>query len=112
MYAFIFSEQYFNRKAMEIASAEYKRICDETKIILKIFFDAGTIKAEEKDLKDIAVVFTSLMFTQLDIYISQKKEIIRQNPDAGVGSLFALPTDESMLNKCMKVIMTYLESVL
>ena len=112
MYAFVYSEQYFNRKAMEISLAAYKRISDETKLLLKTFKDSGKCRADEKDLKDISVIFSSLLFTQLDNYIAQKKEIIRQNPDAGVGSLFALPTDETSLNKSLKIILSYLESVL
>lgn len=105
MYVFIHSEKYYNVKALEIANNEFQKLADNIKIIITMYIDNGKIQQKtEKELKDIACGITSIIFQQLDRYISEKKETVRQNPECGAGSLFALPTDEKSLNKSLRII--------
>ena len=48
---------------------------------------------------------------QIDSYIMHKKEIVRQNPECGAGSLFALPTDEEALNKIYSLSENFLKQL-
>jgi len=108
MYVFIHSEKYYNIKALNIVNDEIQKIADSIKIITTMYMDSGKIpQKSEKEVKEITNGITSLIFNQLDSYISEKKETVRQNPECGAGSLFALPTDEKSLNKSLKVIESF-----
>ena len=111
MYVFIHAEQYFTRKAMDIVQADYKRMSEQLRDALKAFKKAGKCNFEDKDLKDICAVIISVITNQLDQYIARKQEIIRLNPDTGVGSLFALPTDEAQLNSNIRIIELSLKNI-
>lgn len=111
MYVFIHSEQYFNRQAMEIVEKAHKRMIDDTKNLLKIFRDRQQLEIDEKDLKECANALVSLLNCQMDLYIAQRKEVIRQNPDTGAGSLFELPMDENLLNRSLKPVDFYLKAI-
>jgi len=111
MYVFVHSEQYFNRKAMEIVQADYKRMSEQIRDALKCFKAAEKCSFDDKDLKDICSVIVSVITNQLDQYIARKMDIIRQNPDTGVGSLFALPTDEAQLTGNLRVIEHVLKNI-
>lgn len=111
MYVFIHSEQYFNRRAMDIVMADYKRLGDQLKETLLTFKKAGKCDFNEKEIKEICTVIVAVIENQLDEYIAKKKEIIRQNPDTGVGSLFALPTDEAQLAGNLRVIESVMRSI-
>ncbi|MCF0242495.1 MAG: TetR/AcrR family transcriptional regulator [Treponema sp.] len=112
MYVFIHAEQYYNSRAMEIVDADYKRLVEDVKSLMKALKSAKKAVYEEKDSKDIAQAIVSVMTNQLDAYISQKKEIIRRNPDTGLGSLFTLPTDENLLNRSIHVIEVTVKNLL
>ena len=62
------------------------------------------VQKSEKELKDLSAAIASIILNQLDSYIAEKKETVRQNPESGAGSLFALPTDEKSLNKTTKIV--------
>lgn len=111
MHVFIHSEQYFNRKALDIVQADYKRMGDQLREALKIFKKAEKCQFEDKELKEISSSIISVITSQLDQYIARKQEIIRQNPDTGVGSLFALPTDEAQLDQNLRVIESSLKKI-
>lgn len=112
IYAFIHTEQYFNADALKIVEQEFETISNDIKQILQALSDAAKIqKKSEKDFKEFASLITSLIFQQRDLYIAARKEILRQNPDCGVGSLFALPTDESSLNKTIKLVDNVLKTL-
>lgn len=111
MYVFVHSEQYFNKQAMDIVLADYKRLSDGIYSLLKAFKDAGKLPASVKDLRETANIISALTGSQLDKFIAQKQEVIRLNPDTGAGSLFALPTDENMLNRCLKPVETLLKTI-
>lgn len=111
IYAFVHTEQYFNTDALKIVENEYETICEDIKQILQALSDAEKIpKKTEKELKDYSLMITSIIFQQRDFYIASRKETLRQNPDCGVGSLFALPTDETLLNKTIKLVDTVIKS--
>lgn len=112
IYVFVHSEQYYNRRALDICQADYKRMFEQMRDSLKIFKNAGKCDFDDKDLKDICSVIISVITNQLDQYIARKKEIIRQNPDTGVGSLFALPSDETQLAAHMKIVEISIKNLL
>ncbi len=104
MYVFVSTEKYFNLSALKITEDEQENFCDEIKQILQAFMAADKIeKKTDKELRDIAAALTALIFQQRDAYIARRKETVRQNPESGAGSLFALPTDENFLNKTLKL---------
>ena len=77
VYTFIHTEQYFNVEALHIV---------------------------EKEIKELANSLTSVILQQRDFYIATRKETIRQNPDCGAGSLFALPTDQKAITNAGKLV--------
>ena len=104
MYVFIHTEQYFNYTALKIVEAEEDSFTAEIKQILQASMEAGKIgRKTERELKDIAGVLTALILEQRDAYVARRKETVRQNPESGAGSLFALPTDENFLNRTIKL---------
>ncbi len=112
IYVFLHTEQYFNLDALNIVKKEIESVTNEIKEILSAFASVDKIgKKNEKELKDLASAITSIIFQQRDFYIVKRKETVRQNPDCGAGSLFALPTDESSLNKTIKLVDTILKTL-
>lgn len=112
MYVFIHTEQYFNLTALEIVRRENEKIIDEIRKILSAFIEIGKIKLQnDKEAKDAAGTIASILLQQLDFYIANKKEVVRQNPESGAGSLFALPTDNLALNNSIKLVDTFLKSL-
>ncbi|MCR4578859.1 MAG: TetR/AcrR family transcriptional regulator [Treponema sp.] len=104
MYVFIHTEQYFNYAALKVVEKEEESFTDEVKQLLQAFMAAEKIeKKSDRELKDLASALCSLIFQQRDEYIARRKETVRQNPESGAGSLFALPTDENFLNKTLKL---------
>lgn len=112
MYTFISSEKYFNVQAMETFNKLSEKLSGEIKVILGAFAEIGkiTIKSD-KDLKDQAALVTALILQQLDSYITNRKETVRQNPDCSAGSLFALPTDDAAVTKAVKMVELLLKPV-
>lgn len=105
IYVFIHSEQYFNIEALKIVEAENEKIFDGIKSVIAEFSNSGKIeKKTDKEQKDIAATIAAIIIQHRDSYIAARKETVRQNPDCGAGSLFALPTDEAALNKTLKLV--------
>lgn len=105
MYVFVHTEQYFNITALRIVERQIEKLSDEIKKILTAFVETEKIaKKNEREIKDIAGCLASIIIQQLDNYVALRKETVRQNPDSGVGSLFALPPDEETINKSLKMI--------
>lgn len=104
MYVFVHTEQYFNQKALKIVQNENEKILDEIKQLLTALIKTNKMKEmPEKDVKEIASILCSTLIQQRDFYIANKKETMRQNPESGAGSLFALPTDEAAMNKTIRL---------
>lgn len=112
MYVFIHTEQYFNLEALTIVEKEIDLMFSEIKTILDAFAQTGKIqKKTDKEIKDFAMIITSTILHQRDFYIAKRKETVRQNPESGAGSLFALPADESAVNKTIKLVDGILKSI-
>ena len=112
MYTFISSEKYFNVQAMETFNKLSEKLSGEIKVILGAFAEIGKITVKsDKDLKDQAALVTALILQQLDSYITNRKETVRQNPDCSAGSLFALPTDDVAVTKAVKMVELLLKPV-
>ncbi len=105
VYTFIRTEQYFNREALIIVQNELKKINDEVFSIIKVLTECGKLSnRNEKELKELASSITVVIIQQRDFYIATRKETVRQNPDCGAGSLFALPTDDKALSGAVKLV--------
>ncbi|MCR5188225.1 MAG: TetR/AcrR family transcriptional regulator [Treponema sp.] len=112
IYVFIHTEQYFNVEALKIVEKEIENITEDIRQILQAFIDSEKIsKHNDKETRDLSLALSSLILQQRDFYIAQRKETVRQNPDCGAGSLFALPTDEGFLNKTIKLVDTILKTL-
>ncbi len=112
IYVFIHTEQYFNVEALKIVEKEIENITEDIRQILQALSDAEKItKKSDKEIRDLSLTLSSLILQQRDFYIAQRKETVRQNPDCGAGSLFALPTDEGLLNKTIKLVDTILKTL-
>lgn len=111
MFVFVRTEQYFNQTALKIIQKEKEKISDDIRKILQAFCDIHKIlETNQKELKEKANIISSLIIEQRDLYISNRKEIIRQNPESGAGSLFALPSDDSAILKTYKLVEIILNS--
>ena len=105
VYTFIRTEQYFNRESLNIVQNELKKINDEVFSIIKVLTECGKLSnRNEKELKELASSITVVIIQQRDFYIATRKETVRQNPDCGAGSLFALPTDDKALSGAVKLV--------
>lgn len=105
MYVFVRTEQYFNLDALKIVRAENEKITDELRKIFQAFMDIEKIQScSEKELKEKSAAIASIIIQQRDFYIANRKEIVRQNPESGAGTLFALPTDDEAVNKAIKMV--------
>lgn len=110
IYAFIHTEQYFNISAMEIRKNEIEKIEEGFLFLLKGFVEAGKLKKmTPTELRSTSVMMAAVVLQQMDLYIIQKKETVRQNPESGVGSLFALPTDDATMNSIIKLFEIYIK---
>lgn len=113
IYVFVHTEQYFNLTALKIVQNELEKFTNDVKILLHEFMAVNKLtKKSEKELKDLALTITAIIFQQRDFYIATRKETVRQNPECDAGSLFALPTDETALNKTIKLVEGIIKSLL
>ncbi|MCQ2592095.1 MAG: TetR/AcrR family transcriptional regulator [Treponema sp.] len=112
VYVFIQTEKYFNEKAMKIYQFQAEKLFDEIAKILFAFKDEEkiTIKSD-KELKEIAQSLGGIILLQMDGYLCARKDVIRKNPESGAGSLFELPSDDTAVNKTVKLIEMYLKEI-
>lgn len=105
VYSFVHTEKYFNVNALSIVENETKRIIKDIKKMISTFMENGKLeKRNDKEQKEIATIIATVILQQRDYYIAKRKETVRQNPESGVGCLFALPPDETELNKTVKTV--------
>lgn len=110
IYVFLHTEQFFNQNAMKSVQNELNSLQNIFYKILLLFVENKMLQNHtEKELKDISEGISAIVIQQRDLYLAKRKEIIRQNPESGAGSLFALPTDEHALNRTIKIIESYLK---
>lgn len=111
IYSFINSEKFFNAQAQIISEKEYEKIYLGIEEIFKLLIkNQKCKKISSQELKYCVNTISSIVKTQIDLYLTQKKEIVRQNPECGAGSLFALPTDDDALNLIIKTVEFFLKS--
>ena len=105
IYTFVHTEQFFNYNALQIVLNENEKITDDIRKIFIAFSETGKFpEYPEKETRELAGIISSIILQQRDLYIANRKETVRQNPESGAGSLFALPTDDIALNKTIKLI--------
>lgn len=110
IYTLVHTEQYFRLEALKIIEKETENIINSIYKILREFSLAGKLPEKtDKELKDASSIITAIIIQQRDFYIIKKKETVRQNPESGAGSLFALPTDETSLSKTVKLVDSFLK---
>lgn len=103
MYAFLYTEQFYNDDVLEIVKRERKRLEDSIKKILDAFVDTKKFgEKSEKDLIECSICISSQILDKLQTYIVMRKSLVRKNPETGAGSLFSLPTDDFALNSSIK----------
>lgn len=108
IFVFLQTEKYFNYAAFEIISDLNLKLINDIKKIFRSFQKVGKLENFlEKDLQEISEHISLIIFQSMDFYLAKRKEIVRQNPDSGAGCLFALPTDNELLNKTLKNIELY-----
>ena len=110
LYVFIYSEQFFNNKALAIVHNHQAKLADEIKKLLSAFIEQGKLASRtDKDLVDLSSNLASIILQQMNLYLSQRTETVRQNPESGTGSLFELPTDDAALTRVYKLVDSYLK---
>lgn len=113
IYVFARTEQYFNLPALKIVCNETEKLNNDIFDLLNAFSTIEKIQnRSEKEYKELAAIISAIIIQQRDYYIANRKETVRQNPESGAGSLFALPTDETAVNRTVKLVETALKSVL
>lgn len=111
MYVFVHSNQFFTKKAADISSCEKMKIADGITDLAVKFSAAGKLSRHLlKDTQNHAAFFATALSEQLNTYITNKKETVRQNPESGAGSLFALPPDDKALNEILEQDILYWNS--
>lgn len=101
IYTFINSEKYFTKNVLDIYKAQTDKIENQAYLFFKLVnkndsYDNAAIKKEAR-------CFCLSLMSLLDSYLAFRKETIRQNPESGVGALFALPSDDKMLQEVSKL---------
>ena len=110
LYVFIYSEQFFNNKALAIVHNHQVKMAEEIKKLLSAFIEQGKLpNRTDKDLIDISSNLASVILQQMNLYLSNRTEIVRQNPESGTGTLFELPTDDAAVTRVSKLVDSYLK---
>ncbi|MBP5588108.1 MAG: TetR/AcrR family transcriptional regulator [Treponema sp.] len=98
IYTFVNSEKYFNKEVLDIWQAQVSKIENQIYLFFKLVknsADNAFVKRESKN-------FCSVLMNSLDTYLAARKEVIRQNPESGVGALFGLRSDDKSLQDFVK----------
>lgn len=112
IYVFIHTEQFYNKTAAEIVNAERAKIEYSVSQILLAYCNQKKKDLSTTEVDSAVRWYSSAFLSQIDHYIMQKKEIVRQNPECGAGSLFALPTDEEALNNIFALSENYVRQLI
>jgi AcrR family transcriptional regulator len=109
IYIFLQSEKYFTYEALEILNSEKEKMIAGTIKILQSLSAADKIRAIA--FGPAAVWFCNAVLQMLDSYLAERKETIRQNPESGAGSLFALPSDDRTIAQVNTLIEKYIQAL-
>lgn len=100
IYTFINSEKYFTKEVLDIYNAQLDKIENQAYLFFKLVNKDSSI--DNASIKKEARYFCMGLMNFLDRYLAVRKETIRQNPESGVGALFALPSDDKMIQEVAK----------
>ncbi|MCI5696106.1 MAG: TetR/AcrR family transcriptional regulator [Spirochaetia bacterium] len=100
IYTFISSEKYFTKDVLDIYCSQLEKLENQAFLFFKLVNKNSSI--ENAAIKKEARYFCMGLISFLDRYIAVRKETIRQNPESGVGALFALPSDDKMISEVSK----------
>jgi len=107
IYSFIESEKYISTDAAKVSIETREKLVSQTKQALRSLAKAGKIiDLEENDLETLSKMMTSIVISNLDDYLVNKKIEIRSNPEGGEGSLFEVHT-ESDFSKVDELVNTF-----
>ncbi len=101
IYTLVASEKYFDKNFFDIYESQRQKVFEQSFLFFKIASaqTQGSAQQSDEDLSRHSDFFTDGILSRLDLYIAQKKETIRRNPECDAGSLFALPSDEKQITK-------------
>ena len=99
IYSFVESEKYISNAAAEISQESREKLISQTATAFLSLSAAGKIAqiTEEKAVQ-ISKMYTGIVMSFLDSYLTDKKIQIRTNPETGEGSLFAPPQEKGNLD--------------
>ena len=114
IYTLVASEKYFDKNFLDIYEAQRRKVFEQSFLFFKIASAQTKGSAQQSDelLERHSDFFTDGILTRLDLYIAQKKETIRRNPECDAGSLFALPSDEKQIAKITAFAIDILRNVI
>ncbi len=99
IYTFIESQKYFCTEACDIIKNENKKLTDQTKLVLKSLASFDKIKLPEDKIDGSVSWFCAGIKEMLDEYLMERKQVVMNNPAAGEGELFSLPSNEGSLDR-------------
>ena len=100
IYSFIESEKYISTDAAKIFQETNEKLVDQTSQALRSLAKAGKIiDLEENDLETLAKMFSSLVISNLDAYIVNKKIEIRMSENPAQSQENASEPDFSEVNR-------------
>lgn len=99
IYSFVESEKYFSSEAAKIVLAFRAKLSMQIQSVLSALVEAGKLRdIKPAELKDYALIFTSMLRELVDMHIVRHKDEIRTNPETGEDSLFgSLPFEDAHL---------------
>lgn len=100
IYTFVNSEKYFNKNVLTIYKSQIEKIENQAYLFFKM--TSKTSPSENAKIKREAEYFCCGLTSILDSYLAVRKETIRLNPESGVGALFALPSDDKIMQTVSK----------
>ncbi len=114
IYTLVASEKYFDKNFLDIYEAQRKKILDQSFLFFKIASaqTRGSAQKSDEELSLNSNFFADGILSRLDLYIAEKKETIRRNPECDAGSLFALPSDERQISKITAFALEILRNVI
>lgn len=114
IYTLVASEKYFDKNFLDIYEAQRQKLLDQSFLFFKIASaqTKGSSQRPDQELELFSNFFADGILSRLDLYIAQKKETIRRNPECDAGSLFALPSDEKQISKITSFAIEILRNVI
>lgn len=99
IYSFVESEKYISNAAAEISEENREKLISQTATAFLSLSAAGKIaQMTEEKAKEISKMYTGIVMSFLDSYLTNKKIQIRTNPETGEGSLFSPPQEKGNLD--------------